>query len=135
MNESNKETPRITVSNYTKIWTLDWVIYALEGKKLPFPTNLRVVGIFVITWIVFYILGNTFLIFLPGAWTKLFIPIFVTWVLAKQKLDGKTPHMWLYGMLLYWMRAKRLYRYRKFEHNKRYVFKTKVVYRTQRERT
>ncbi|MGO4695543.1 TcpE family conjugal transfer membrane protein [Paenibacillus sp. 2TAB26] len=128
------ETPRVTVANYTKIWNLDWVIYALEGKKLPIPANLRVVGIFVVCEIVFLFLGKTILFFLPGAYTGLFLPVLATWLIAKQKLDGKAPHLWLLGMVYFWLRNKRLHRYRKIEHNKRYGYESKVVYRIRRER-
>jgi hypothetical protein len=129
-----QETPRITVSNYTKIWNLDWVVYALEGKKLPVPANLRVIGIFVVCELIFYILGNTILFFLPKSYTIFLLPIGATWLIAKQKLDGKTPHKWLIGIIQYWMRPKRLHRYRKFEHNKHYTYGSKVIYRTRRER-
>ncbi|WP_336775150.1 MULTISPECIES: TcpE family conjugal transfer membrane protein [unclassified Paenibacillus] len=129
-----QETPRVTVSNYTKIWNLDWVIYALEGKKLPIPANLRVIGIFIVCELIFYILGKTILFFLPGAYTMLFLPFGATWLIAKQKLDGKAPHKWLLGMIYFWMRNKHLYRYRKFQYTKRYAYDSKVVYRTRRER-
>ncbi|MFX3639838.1 MAG: TcpE family conjugal transfer membrane protein [Candidatus Pristimantibacillus sp.] len=125
----------MTVSNYTKIWNLDFVIYALEGKKLPFPANLRIIIIWFVIEIIFLILSNTLLFFLPKAWTLVFIPIFLTWVIAKQKLDGKSPHKWLFSMIQFWMRPKHLHRYRKHEHNKRYVYSKKVVYRTKRERS
>jgi hypothetical protein len=127
------ETPRVTVSNYTKIWNLEWVIYALEGKKLPFPANLRVIGIFAVCWMLFWFLGKTFLFFLPGAWINVLLPGGATWLIAKQKLDGKAPHKWLMAMILYWIRPKHLHRYRKFEHTKHYVYGSKVIYRTRRE--
>ncbi|WP_169091005.1 TcpE family conjugal transfer membrane protein [Paenibacillus sp. PL91] len=128
------EAPRVTVSNYTKIWNLDWVIYALEGKKLPVPANLRIIGIFVACEIIFLILGKTLLFFLPSSYTMIFMPGLATWLIAKQKLDGKAPHLWLLGMVFFWMRNKRLHRYRKIEHTKRYGYGSKVVYRIRRER-
>lgn len=132
---SNKEeSPRVTVSNYTKIWNLDWVVYALEGKKLPMPANLKVIGIFFACEFIFWILGKTVLFFLPGSYTHLLLPIGCTWLIAKQKLDGKAPHKWLLGMIFYWMRPKRLHRYRKFEHMKHYTYGSKVIYRNKRER-
>ncbi|GKS12973.1 hypothetical protein YDYSY3_39730 [Paenibacillus chitinolyticus] len=123
----------MTVQNYTKIWTLDWVIYAIEGKKLPIPANFRIIGIFLASE-VFWIIAGKILFFLPGSYTFLFLPIVTTWLIAKQKLDGKAPHKWLLGMVFYWLRPKHLHRYRKVEHNKRYVYKSKVVYRNTRER-
>lgn len=128
------DVPKVTVSNYTKIWKLDWVIYALEGKKLPIPANLRVIGIFAACWVVFFILGKTILFFLPGIYTGVFLPAGATWLIAKQKLDGKPPHLWLLSMIFFWMRHKRLHRYRKFEHTGNYKYGSKVVYRTSRER-
>lgn len=128
-----KDPPRVTVSNYTKIWNLDWVIYAFEGKKLPFPANLRVVATFIVVEIIWIILGKI-LFFIPGIYTYIVFPGFTTWLISNQKLDGKPPHKWLFGMICYWMRPKQLHRYRKIEHNKRYIYKGKVVYRTKRER-
>jgi len=128
-----QESPRMTVSNYTKIWNLDWVIYALEGKKLPIPANLRIVGIFVACE-VFWIIVGQILFFIPGAYTYFFLPGVSAWLIAKQKLDGKAPHKWLLGMIFFWMRPKHLHRYRKMEHNKNYAYGSKVVYRTKRER-
>ncbi|WP_317955540.1 TcpE family conjugal transfer membrane protein [Paenibacillus chitinolyticus] len=133
MSENQQESPRVTVQNYTKIWTLDWVIYAIEGKKLPIPANFRIIGIFLASE-VFWIIAGKILFFLPGSYTFLFLPIVTTWLIAKQKLDGKAPHKWLLGMVFYWLRPKHLHRYRKVEHNKRYVYKSKVVYRNTRER-
>lgn len=128
-----QESPRVTVSNYTNIWNLDWVIYALEGKKLPIPANLRIVGIFFACEFFWIIIGKI-LFFLPGSYTYVLLPGVSTWLIAKQKLDGKAPHKWLWSMILYWIRPKHLHRYRKFEHNKHYVYGSKVVYRTKRER-
>jgi hypothetical protein len=128
-----QEKPRISVSNYTKIWNLDWVIYALEGKKLPMPANLRVVGIF-FACEVFWIMVGKILFFIPGSYTYALLPFASTWLIAKQKLDGKAPHKWLFGMILFWMRPKHITRYRKIEHNKNYVYGSKVVYRNRRER-
>lgn len=128
-----QDTPRVTVSNYTKIWNLDWVIYALEGKKLPVPANLRVIGIFIVCEI-FWIIAGKILFFLPGSYTHALLPVVSTWLIAKQKLDGKAPHKWLFSMILFWMRPKHLHRYQKIEHNKHYTFTKKVVYRTERER-
>lgn len=131
--DERKDPPRVVVSNYTKIWNLDWVIYALEGKKLPFPANLRIIATFIVVEIVWVILGKI-LFFLPGSYTYFIFPFATTWLLSKQKLDGKAPHKWLYSMICYWMRPKHLHRYRRLEHNKRYVYQSKVVYRTKRER-
>lgn len=128
-----KESPRITVSNYTKIWNLDWVIYAIEGKKLPIPANLRLVGIFVACFIFWSLLGKI-LFFIPGVYTYAFLPGVSAWLIAKQKLDGKAPHKWLLGMIFYWLRPKHLHRYRKVEHNKRYVYTSKIAYRAYRKR-
>lgn len=128
---NKKENPRITVSNYSKIWTLDWVIYAIEGKKLPLPANLRIVGIFFACLIFWAVLGKI-LFFIPGVYTYAFLPGVSAWIIAKQKLDGKAPHKWLLGMILYWMRPKHLHRYRKVEHNQRYVYKTRITYRRNR---
>jgi hypothetical protein len=133
MSDKN-ESPRVTVSNYTKIWNLDWVIYALEGKKLPIPANLRIIGIFVVCELLFWVLGNTLLFFLPKSYTLFLLPIGSTWLIAKQKLDGKMPHKWLLGMIQFWIRPKHLHRYHKFQHTKHYKYGSKVVYRTRRER-
>lgn len=134
MNEQQNESPRVTVSNYTKIWNLDWVIYALEGKKLPWPANLRAITIFVCCWLFFIIIGKHLFFFLDGVYTTFLMPIGLAWLIHNQKLDGKAPHKWLLSMLQYLFRPKRLHRYRKFEHSKHYVYGTKVVYRTKRER-
>ncbi len=133
MSEKQQEPPRVTVSNYTKIWNLDWVIYALEGRKLPFPANLRIVSIFFASEVFWIILGKI-LFFLPGAYTYVILPFLTTWIIAKQKLDGKAPHKWLLSMIFYWIRPKHLHRYRKIEHTKFYKYQSKVVYRTKRER-
>ncbi|QQZ64626.1 conjugal transfer protein (plasmid) [Paenibacillus sonchi] len=129
-----QDPPRVTVSNYTRIWNLDWVIYAFEGKKLPFPANLRIIATFVVVEIIWLILGKTLFFFLPGTYSYVVLPVATTWLISKQKLDGKAPHKWLLSMICYWMRPKRLNRYRKLEHNKHYVYQSKVVYRTKRER-
>ncbi|AGA60008.1 hypothetical protein Theco_4004 (plasmid) [Thermobacillus composti KWC4] len=128
------ESPRVTVSNYTKIWNWDWVIYAFEGKKLPVPANIRAIGIFVACLIFWSIVGNILLFFLPKGYIYIVFPGLSTWLIMKQKLDGKAPHKWLLAMILYWMRPKHLRRYRLIVHNKHYVYGSKVVYRTHRER-
>ncbi|MFC5402448.1 TcpE family conjugal transfer membrane protein [Cohnella soli] len=104
-------------------------MYAWEGKKLPLPANLKVIGIFFVCEFIFWMLGKTFLFFLPPIYTYIALPIGATWLIAKQKLDGKAPHRWLLGMIFYWMRPKRTHRYRKFQHMKHYKYGSKVAYR------
>ncbi|MCM3130522.1 TcpE family conjugal transfer membrane protein (plasmid) [Paenibacillus urinalis] len=133
MSDRQSESPRVTVSNYSKIWTWDWVIYAFEGKKLPVPANVRAIGTF-FACLVFWSIFGKILFFLPDAYIYVVLPFVSAWLIMKQKLDGKAPHKWLLSMIFHWIRPKHLRRYRPIQHNKRYTYGSKVVYRTHRER-
>ncbi|MFB5268166.1 TcpE family conjugal transfer membrane protein [Paenibacillus enshidis] len=129
-----KERPTVTVSNYTKIWNLDFVMYAFEGKKLPIPANLRVVLTFFACAFIFHFIGKI-LVFIPLGYKYAFLPGLLTWFIVKQKLDGKAPHNWLLGMIYYFLRPKKLSRYKPIKIKRRYSYDTSVVYRKHQERS
>ncbi|AJE54230.1 hypothetical protein ABE82_26890 (plasmid) [Paenibacillus peoriae] len=132
MDHQQNEKPRVTVPNYTKIWNLDLVMYALEGKKLIFPANLRIVGIGFVCFFIFFFIAKL-LPFIPGGYTYVVFPGLLTWFISKQKLDGKAPHKWLMSMIYFLMRNKRISRYQKMKYNKHYTYSSKITYRKERE--
>lgn len=129
-----RDRPSITVSNYTKIWNLDFVAYAFEGKKLPFPVNLRAMVTFMVCAFIFHIIGKIF-VFIPPGYKYIFLPGVLTWFIVKQKLDGKAPHKWLLGMVYYILRPKKLSRYKALKIKRRYSYATTIVYRKHQERS
>ncbi|MNW33299.1 conjugal transfer protein [Paenibacillus peoriae] len=131
--ENQNEKPRFICQNYSKIWNFDLVLYAVEGKKLIFPLNMRIASIALVCFMVFFVIGKL-LPFIPGGYTYVVFPSLLTWFIAKQKLDGKPPHKWLMSMIFFLMRNKVLRRYQKMQYNNHYVYKSKIMYRTHRER-
>lgn len=128
-NQELQERPRLVVNNYTDIWKWDLVLYAVHGHKLPWPANLKVLAIFTVNVFVFMFLGHTLLFFLPFTWKYIAAPAGVTYLLHKLKLDGKDPHKWMWGMILFLLRPKTLYRYQKVKHLNHYVYKANIPYR------
>ena len=88
---------------YSDIWHMPFKIYSIDRIKLPVAVN---------PWdAVYYGVGVLFssaLDFIyPGdiglAWKYALIPLFVRFILAKTKLDGKRPHRFFIGMFIYFL--------------------------------
>jgi len=99
MEQNNREILR----TYNNILDVPFKIYSIDRIKLVVPIN---------PWdAVYYMLGLSIAVVIdfifPGEiefmWKCVVIPLFVRFVLAKIKLDGKRPHRFFWGMFLYFM--------------------------------
>lgn len=104
---------RLRLSTYRQVWTLERVIYKIEGVRLPFAVTFRQVGLFLATASIMVLSSR---IPLVGGLTPtvryLLVPATVSWYLTKRSLDGKPPHHWLRSLVRFWLGPRKLVRYR-----------------------
>ena len=99
------------LKSYTRIWSVDKVIYAINDFRLPFPVTFNQMTWFVLSLMVVMLLGNLPpLSFIDGALLKYVgVPIAVTWFMSKKSFDGKKPYGFLKSVLSYYCRPKVTY--------------------------
>ena len=100
------------IRTYAQVWRLERVIYQIEGISLPFAVTVQQVGVFFTVAAAMALLARIlpFLDQIGLVGRYLLIPALASWFLTQQKLDGKAPHRWLWGMLRYWSGPRRLNR-------------------------
>lgn len=99
------------LKSYTRIWSVDKVIYAINDFRLPFPVTFNQMTWFVLSLMVVMLLGNLPpLSLIDGALLKYVgIPIALTWFMSKKSFDGKKPYGFLKSVLSYYWRPKVTY--------------------------
>jgi MFS superfamily sulfate permease-like transporter len=119
----------ITIKNYSHVWNVDHTIYTIQGVKLWFPVNLKQAGTFLIALAAVFIFKRILPV-INNPFLFLLIPAGITWLVTKQKLDGKRIHTWIYGQIQYFFSAKVLNKYRPIEQKEQTIkYKEKMVYR------
>lgn len=99
------------LKSYTRIWSVDKVIYAINDFRLPFPITFNQMTWFVLSLMIVMLLGNLPpLSFIDGALLKYIgIPLALTWFMSKKSFDGKKPYGFLKSVLSYYCRPKVIY--------------------------
>ena len=99
------------LKSYTRIWSVDKVIYAINDFRLPFPVTFNQMTWFVLSLMLMMLLGNLPpLSFIDGALLKYVgMPLALTWFMSKKSFDGKKPYGFLKSVLSYYCRPKVTY--------------------------
>ncbi|WP_457921464.1 conjugal transfer protein [Bacillus safensis] len=99
------------LKSYTRIWSVEKVIYAINDFRLPFPVTFNQMTWFVLSLLVVMLLGNVPpLSLIDGTLLKYVgIPVALTWFMSKKSFDGKKPYGFLKSVLTYWVRSKITY--------------------------
>lgn len=99
------------LKSYTRIWSVDKVIYAINDFKLPFPVTFNQMTWFVLSLLAVMLLGNLPpLSFIDGALLKYVgVPLALTWFMSKKSFDGKKPYGFLKSVIAYYYRPKVTY--------------------------
>lgn len=99
------------LKSYTRIWSVEKVIYAINDFRLPFPITFNQMTWFVLSLLAVMLLGNVPpLSLIDGALLKYVgIPVALTWFMSKKSFDGKKPYGFLKSVLTYWIRSKITY--------------------------
>lgn len=99
------------LKSYTRIWSVDKVIYAINDFKLPFPVTFNQMTWFVISLLAVMLLGNLPpLSLIEGALLKYVgLPLALTWFMSKKSFDGKKPYGFLKSVMAYYFRPKVTY--------------------------
>lgn len=97
--------------SYTRIWSVEKVIYAINDFRLPFPVTFNQMSWFVLSLLAVMLLGNLPpLSLIDGALLKYIgIPVGLTWFMSQKTFDGKKPYSFLKSVLTYWFRSKVTY--------------------------
>lgn len=99
------------IKNYTSIWNVEKMIYALSDLNLPVPLSITQIAWFTVTFMMVLVLGkipplsmiDNFLIkyaMIPGG---------VTWFVSQKTFDGKKPYSFLRSVISYLLRPKETY--------------------------
>ena len=99
------------LKSYTRIWSVEKVIYAINDFRLPFPVTFNQMSWFVLSLLVVMLLGNLPpLSLIDDALLKYVgIPVGLTWFMSQKTFDGKKPYSFLKSALTYWFRPKVTY--------------------------
>lgn len=99
------------LKSYTRIWSVDKVIYAINDFRLPFPVTFNQMTWFVISLLAVMLLGNIPpLSLIDGALLKYVgVPLALTWFMSKKSFDGKKPYGFLKSVMGFYTRPKRTY--------------------------
>ena len=99
------------LKSYTRIWSVEKVIYAINDFRLPFPVTFNQMSWFVLSLLMVMLLGNLPpLSLINGALLKYVgIPVGLTWFMSQKTFDGKKPYSFLKSALTYWFRSKVTY--------------------------
>ena len=99
------------LKSYTRIWSVEKVIYAINDFRLPFPVTFNQMSWFVLSLLVVMLLGNLPpLSLINGALLKYVgIPVGLTWFMSQKTFDGKKPYSFLKSVLTYWFRPNVTY--------------------------
>ncbi len=104
---------RLRLPTYRQVWSLERVIYKIEGVRLPMAVSFRQAGVFAATAIAMAILSRVSAIgAVSPAVRYILVPALVTWYLTRQSLDGRPPHRWLWVQIRFWLGPRRLLRFR-----------------------
>lgn len=107
------EMEKVRLRTYRQVWDQERVIYQIERVRLPFPVSFRQAGLFGASVAAMLLISRIPLVAaLPALTRYILLPALITWFLTKQRLDGKPPLLWLFGMLRYALSPKRLNRLR-----------------------
>ncbi|MBY7141732.1 conjugal transfer protein [Virgibacillus sp. NKC19-3] len=99
------------LKSYTRIWSVEKVIYAINDFRLPFPITFNQMTWFVLSLLVVMLLGNLPpLSLIDGALLKYVgVPVLLTWFMSKKSFDGKKPYGFLKSVVTYYFRPKMTY--------------------------
>ncbi|MCT1903522.1 conjugal transfer protein [Oceanobacillus sojae] len=99
------------LKSYTRIWSVEKVIYAINDFRLPFPVTFNQMTWFVLSLLAVMLLGNLPpLSLIDGALLKYIgVPVALTWFMSKKSFDGKKPYGFLKSVITYWFRPKVTY--------------------------
>ncbi|MFU0789116.1 MAG: Conjugal transfer protein [Virgibacillus proomii] len=99
------------LKSYTRIWSVEKVIYAINDFRLPFPVTFSQMSWFVLSLLVVMLLGNLPpLSLIDGVLLKYIgIPVGLTWFMSQKTFDGKKPYSFLKSLLMYLFRPKVTY--------------------------
>ena len=99
------------LKSYTRIWSVEKVIYAINDFRLPFPVTFNQMSWFVLSLLLVMLLGNLPpLSLINGALLKYVgIPVGLTWFMSQKTFDGKKPYSFLKSVITYFFRSKVTY--------------------------
>lgn len=123
---------RRPVKVYTPLMRYEKVLFAIQDLELPFPVTYRQIGFFLTSLATMAIIVHLpGLQFLQSLWllNYLAIPIGLTWFFTKFKLDGKSPHRYIWDYYQFKSSAGIYSRYEKAEKPAKYQYSSIVTYR------
>ena len=99
------------IRNYTSIWNVEKVIYAINDFQLPFPVTFTQMTWFVCSLLLVILFANLPpLSLIHGILLKYVgLPVGLTWFMSQKTCDGKKPYGFLKSVFSYLLRPKVTY--------------------------
>lgn len=99
------------IKNYTSIWNVEKVIYALSDVNLPVPLTFTQIAWFMAIFMLVLMLQNLppFSMIDSALIKFAVIPAGITWLMSQKTFDGKKPYSFLRSVFLYIIRSKETY--------------------------
>lgn len=108
------------------------ILFAIQDLELPFPVTYRQIGFFFTSFAAMFLISRLpGLGFMKSAWLIYYIAIpgAITWFLTRFKLDGKSPHRYIWDLFLFKQSAGTYNRYEKTDKAEIYKYNTVITYR------
>src|SRR5699024_69539 len=108
------------LKSYTRIWSVEKVIYAINDFRLPFPVTFNQMTWFVLSLFVVILLGNLPpLSIIDGALLKYVgVPVVLTSCMSKKSFDSKKPYRFRKCVVTYYFHRKMTYAGKSVKHQK-----------------
>lgn len=99
------------LKSFTRIWSVEKVIYAINDFNLPFPVTFSQIGWFLGALLLMIFLGDLPPLSLLDNFLIKYvaIPVSTAYIMNKRSFDGKKPLGFLKSVILYILRPKLTY--------------------------
>ncbi len=118
------------VKSYTNIWNVEMVLHALGDIKLPFAVTASQLVWFVCLFMAMLLLDDVPpLCYIESVLFKnVAIPILITWFVSKKTFDSKKPYSFLFAVIRYHLRHKKMKSNKQFKLKRKYVVDEEIIF-------
>ncbi|CAI6329519.1 hypothetical protein NRS6107_21090 (plasmid) [Bacillus subtilis] len=127
-----QENGHVYVRTYKRVWRFERFFYSFDRFKLPRPVTWWQLWYFIVCFVLIIVIDrNTPLL----SWSSsillkyIGVPAAMAYFLSKIKVDGRTPHKWLYVQIKYLLLPKSYSRGRKAENPGKVKINGAIQYR------
>ena len=117
------EDKTIVLRSYSNLKNIKTKIYKIGNIPVLVPIELEAIGMFAILFFITTMIDNIIKLNINPIYKYIAIPLGLTMVLKRAKIDGKSPHIYLLRLLQFQeIRTKTIERFEIREPNKEIIF-------------